>query len=238
MKSLLRYIRILILHLIYKCRPSLILSDGVVIIAPHPDDEVIGCAGLIQTLIEQGIPPHVIILTGGEGAHRECCDVDKYEIKKERRVLALRAAETLGLPISYIHFLDYPDEHIHISCLETEVLDKIIMELSPKSIFVPHWGEGMDDHINTAEIVKKLIADKNIPIYEYCVWMWYYNVWNLDNKNARILKMSRNQHQSKLRAIEQYIAPKAPCGKPWSGVLPRPFLYAAKWNRELYFRVR
>ena len=238
MKSLVRYIRLIILRLLYQFRPSLSLSDNTVIIAPHPDDEVIGCAGLIQTLMERGIPPHVIILTGGEGSHRECCDVTKDEIKKERRTLALGAAETLNLPISRVHFLDFPDEYIHISCSETENLDKIITELSPKAIFVPHWGEGMDDHINSAEIVKKLIADKNISIYEYCVWMWYYNVWNLDNKNARILKMSRNQHQSKLRAIEQYIVPKAPCGKPWSGVLPNPFLYAAKWNRELYFRVR
>lgn len=238
MKSLVRYIRLIILHLLYQFRPSLSLSDNTVIVAPHPDDEVIGCAGLIQTLVEHGIPPHVIIMTGGEGSHRECCDVTKDEIKKERRTLALRAAETLKLPISHVHFLDFPDEHIHISCSETEKLGKIITELSPKSIFVPHWGEGMDDHIQAAKIIKTIVVGKSVSVYEYCVWMWYYNVWNLDFKSARILKMSPTQHLGKLMAINHYLCPIAPCGKPWSGILPKVFLSAAKWNRELYFQCK
>ena len=68
--------------------------------------------------------------------------------------------------------------------------------------------------------------------------MWYYNVWNLDYNNARILKMTPAQHQRKLKAIEQYVTPLAPCGKPWSGVLPKAFLKAARWKRELYFKTR
>ena len=68
--------------------------------------------------------------------------------------------------------------------------------------------------------------------------MWFYNVWKLDNKNARILKMTPTQHQRKLKAIEKYVTPLAPCGKPWSGVLPKAFLKAARWKRELYFRVK
>ena len=48
------------------CSKQLDISgyDKVLIISPHPDDEVIGCAGLIQALGERGTPPHVIIMTG------------------------------------------------------------------------------------------------------------------------------------------------------------------------------
>lgn len=237
-KDIVRLFRIYILRLLYQFSPSLPLSDNSVIIAPHPDDEVIGCAGLIQRLIEQGFPPHVIIMTGGEGSHRDCCDVVEDEIKKERRALTLKVAEILRLPISHVHFFDYLDEHIHISCSETESLRKLILDLSPKSIFVPHWGEGMVDHIQTSKIVKTIVAGKNVSVYEYCVWMWYYNVWNLDFKSARILKMSLTQHQGKLMAINHYLFPKAPCGNPWSGILPRVFLSAVKWNRELYFQCK
>lgn len=238
MKLLLRYIRVVILHLLYRCKPSLPISNNTVIIAPHPDDEVIGCAGLIQTLVNRGTPPHIIILTGGEGAHRGCCDTSGTEVILERRKLTMSAANELGLPVSQIHFLGYPDENISQDFSETEKLKELLNRLSPQTVFVPHWGEGWSDHVKAAEIVKQLMKGKDISIYEYCVWMWYYNVWNLDKKNAYILKMNRTIHQRKLQAIDLYTTPLAPCGRPWSGDLPKVFLKAAKWNRELYFKVK
>lgn len=238
MKDFIRIVRILVLHIFYRYRPSFTISNNVAIIAPHPDDEVIGCAGLIQALAKRGTPPHVIILTGGEGSHRFCCDIPAEQIIKERRTLSLKVADTLGLPSSYVYFLDYPDEHILMNHSETEKLQELLSLLSPNVVFLPHCREGMPDHVNSAKIVKELMKDKKVSIYEYCVWMWYYNVWNLDYKKAYVLNMSHEMHQCKLKAIEQYITPLAPCGNPWSGVLPKPFLKAARWSRELYFKVK
>lgn len=238
MKSFIRYIRLFILHFLNNNKPLLELSENTVILAPHPDDEVIGCAGLIQALVERGTPPHVIILTGGEGSHRGCCDISAEDIIKARHQLTITAAKTLGLPLSNIHSLEYPDGGIDIAHSETEKLKVLLTQLSPKALFLPHNGEGWSDHINVLGIVKKLMKCHVVNIYEYCVWMWYYNVWKLDNKNARILKMSPSQHKRKLKAIEQYVTPLAPCGKPWSGVLPKPFLKAARWNKELYFKTK
>ncbi len=138
MKSLLRYIRLVILHLLYRCKPSLPLSDKTVIIAPHPDDEVMGCAGLIQHLVENGTPPHVIIMTGGGGSHRYCCKVSEGRIIAERRHLAFRAAALLRVPISYVHLLDYPDGGINRNHPETKNLHELLTKLSPDSVFVPH----------------------------------------------------------------------------------------------------
>lgn len=238
MKVLFRYLRLVILHLFYRYRPSLPLSEKTIIIAPHPDDEVMGCAGLIQALLERGTPPHIIIMTGGGGAHRCCCAISEDDIVIARRELTLKSAKILGMPESHIHTLNYIDDSIAKDFPETEMLKELLNKLSPKTVYVPHWGEIMPDHIRTTEIVKELMKDTKGAIYEYCVWMWYYNVWNLDNKNAYVLKLSPAMHKRKLRAIDQYITPLAPCGKPWSGVLPKVFLKAARWNKELYFKVR
>ena len=238
MKDHIRHIRLFVLHLLYRYRPSLPIIGDTVIIAPHPDDEVIGCAGLIQALVERNTPPHVIILTGGEGSHRGCCDISADEIIEARHQLTITAAKTLGLPLANIHCLHYPDGGVDFANAETEKLKILLEELSPKALFLPHNGEGWSDHTRVLGIVKELTKSTFINIYEYCVWMWYYNVWNLDNKNARILKMTPAQHKRKLKAIEQYVTPLAPCGKPWSGVLPKAFLKAARWNKELYFRIR
>lgn len=237
MKALIRYIRIAILHLLYRLRPVLALTNKTVIIAPHPDDEVIGCAGLIQALVERVTPPHVIILTGGEGSHRGCCDTSAEEIVSARHQLTLKAAAMLGLPESHIHCLSYPDGGVALEHPETDRLQELLSELAPQSVFVPHRGEGWSDHLQAAEITKHLLKGLDVSIYEYCVWMWYYNVWRLDFKQALLLRMSCAQHQRKLQAMDEYVTPQAPCGKPWSGVLPKPFLKAARWNKELYFLV-
>lgn len=43
------------------------LGDRVAIVSPHPDDETLGCAGLIQRLLQRGVMPLVIVFTNGDG---------------------------------------------------------------------------------------------------------------------------------------------------------------------------
>ena len=68
--------------------------------------------------------------------------------------------------------------------------------------------------------------------------MWYYNVWRLDWRSARLLRLDKDGFGLKLAAMDAYTKPLAPCGKPWSGVLPKVFLWTGRWNRELYFKVK
>ena len=243
MRDLIRYLRVAVLHLIYRFRPSLHLTDKTIVIAPHPDDEVIGCAGLIQVLVERGTPPHVIILTGGEGSHRGCCDITAEDLIAGRHSLTMKAAETMGLPMANVHCLQYPDGGVALEHQETENLAALLQELKPDAIFVPHHGEGWSDHLKPAEIVKALIGmfnenededskqnedededskqersaslNSKPELYSYCVWMWYYNVWDFRMKDAFLLRLSETQHRKKQKAIEQYVTPTAPCGKPW-----------------------
>lgn len=274
MKDLIRTLRVVLLHLIYNICPSMPLPKRAMIIAPHPDDEVIGCGGLIQALVERGAHPHVIILTGGEGSHRGCCDITAEDLIAGRHSLTMKAAEIMGLPMANVHCLHYPDGGVALEHSETERLAALLKELKPDAVFVPHSGEGWNDHVRVAAIVAQITGGESVSqteneertvkgerltlkesvlctpssvlstenskpeLYSYCVWMWYYNVWRLDFKQARLLRMSCAQHQRKLQAIDEYVTPLAPCGKPWSGVLPKPFLKATKWNKELFFKVK
>lgn len=237
-KNIARLIRIFIFHV--KCQMSnkLELPSNIIIVAPHPDDEALGCSGLIQRMIENGKQVHVFILSGGEKSHQGCCHIDDSTLIDSRRNLSRKAAEILGLPLNQLHLLDYPDGNISFNNPETQRLQTLIEKISPDAIFVPHKGEGWNDHIEAGKIVREIIRTKSTPIqlYEYCVWFWYYNTWNLDWKNAFVLKMVQKEHQMKLKAIDVYIKPLAPCGNPWSGVLPHIFVKANQWNCELYFK--
>lgn len=212
------------------------LSGSVLIIAPHPDDEAIGCGGLIARLVAEGNAPHVAILTGGGGSLRGHGDFPETDVIAARRKLSLNAARELGMPEDNILFLDFVDGSISARPEgELERLRNLIAELKPANILVPHSGEGWPDHLAARKIGLELApADTNV--YEYCVWMWYYNVWNLNWKNASVLKMTPAEHTLKLRAMDAYIKPLAPCGRPWSGVLPSIFIKANRKNKELYFK--
>ena len=218
-------------------RPEIEPFGRVLIVAPHPDDEVIGCGGLITRLVGEGRVPYIVVMTGGEGSHRGCCNLTADAITEARRGLTLDALSILGVPRENIYELTYPDGGIILENTHTEQLRKLIDQLQPQTVFVPHWGEGWPDHVKTAEIVKGIVPTTT-AIYEYCVWMWYYNVWQgLDWMNAAVLKMAPEEHNLKLRSMDAYIKPLAPCGQPWSGVLPALFIKANHWNKELYFKV-
>ena len=222
--------------------PKLRLSGTICILAPHPDDEALGCGGLISHLCATGNYPHVVIMTGGGGSLHGHSNISEDIVVAERRKLTLKSAKALGLPEENVHFLDFIDGSI-ADRPESEIsrLRNLITEIKPSAIFVPHNGEGWPDHLATRRIgidlANQLTAVPKPDIYEYCVWMWYYNVWNLDWKNARKFKISSAEHEAKLRAVHAYIDAKAPDGSPWSGFLPKAFLRANTARTELFFKL-
>lgn len=237
-KDYIRIIRIYIIRLLLTKSFSDYKNKKYVIFAPHPDDEVFGCSGLIQKLISEGKEVYIIFMTKGESSHNGCCNIDKIVLQNERAKLTYKALNLLGVHKENIFRLSYPDGSVNYNSDETNKLKELISAIKPGAIFVPHDGEGWNDHIETTNIARKLIKDTGIKLYSYCVWFWYYNVWNIDWKNAFVLSMTDNQHKQKNQAIDTYIYAKAPCGKPYSGVLPKVFVWANKWNKELFFEIK
>ena len=225
------------------CVPSIDLDvlGKTMVIAPHPDDEVLGCGGLIARLVNKGNAPHIAILTSGEGSHRGCCRTSEDDIVVSRRNLAFTAAGTLGAPAGNYHFIGLPDGSIpgkDDESKQVKILRNLILDLNPDTVFVPHWGEGWPDHLNAARLVRSILREEGHQpsVYEYAVWMWYYFVWRLDWRNAVQLKMRDSEYHLKCRAVDEYVIPQAPCGRPWSGVLPDLFISANKRSREIYFK--
>lgn len=211
------------------------INGRVLIVAPHPDDEVIGCGGLIARLVREGNAPQIIVMTGGEGSHGKDC-ADTAAIIKGRRGLTRNALSILGVPEQNLHELDFKDGGITAESEQMEPLKELIASLKPDTVLVPHWGEGWPDHVNTAKIIKSLVPT-TVQVWEYCVWVWYYQVWRgLDWANAASLRLTPREHELKVKAVDAYIRPLAPDGKPWSGVLPQIFIEANTGNIELYFK--
>jgi LmbE family N-acetylglucosaminyl deacetylase len=101
-------------------RPQLALKDDdrILVLAPHPDDEVLATGGLVQQALAQGLPVKVVFLTNGDNnefaflyfSKAFTLDSSSAVYAGQTRALeALRAGRELGLETSDESFLGYPD---------------------------------------------------------------------------------------------------------------------------------
>jgi len=93
-------------------------GERVLILAPHPDDETIGCAGIIQQAMKAGAQVRVVYLTNGDHNQFAFIVYEKripfrraefISLGEVRRKEAIKAMQLLGLPEDKLIFLGYPD---------------------------------------------------------------------------------------------------------------------------------
>jgi LmbE family N-acetylglucosaminyl deacetylase len=98
--------------------PPFTKDDRLVIIAPHPDDEILGCGGVIQQGLAAGADVQVIYLTLGDHnlvafklfSRSLILRARQYvQFGERRRQEAMAATGLLGLPADHLTFLGYPD---------------------------------------------------------------------------------------------------------------------------------
>jgi LmbE family N-acetylglucosaminyl deacetylase len=90
--------------------PHDLLNDQpVLVLAPHPDDESLGCGGLIADCQARGQSVHVLVLTDGSRSHPNSREYDAPRLAQLRREEARAAVAALGLPGDSISFLGLAD---------------------------------------------------------------------------------------------------------------------------------
>lgn len=64
-------------------------KDRVLVMAPHPDDEVLGCGGIIQRAVKMGLPVHVLFLTYGDANPWSSIAYHKWPVVMPEEVIAM-----------------------------------------------------------------------------------------------------------------------------------------------------
>ena len=89
-------------------------EQPLLVLAPHPDDESLGCGGLIAEHHARGHDVHVMVLTDGTGSHPRSREYPATRLSALRMEEARRAITALGLPEDRIDFLGLPDGHVSL----------------------------------------------------------------------------------------------------------------------------
>ncbi|WP_162530550.1 PIG-L deacetylase family protein [Rhodovastum atsumiense] len=85
-----------------------IAAGTALILAPHPDDESLGCGGLIAAASVRGRPPVVVVLTDGNEPEDAVAGGAPVLLRTRHEAETRTATELLGLPRERLHFLGLP----------------------------------------------------------------------------------------------------------------------------------
>ncbi|MFT7540694.1 MAG: LmbE family N-acetylglucosaminyl deacetylase [Gammaproteobacteria bacterium] len=145
----------------------------VLILAPHPDDDVIGMGGSAALHVEQGDDVHVIVVYSGlSGDPEQRWDPSEYGPMRQREARA--GGAHLGL--SSYEFWDYPEGHspAPYEVLKAAVhLGECIQKLAPDVVYCPWIGEHHLDHHVLARVTRLALAR-----IKFAGTAWGYEVWS------------------------------------------------------------
>lgn len=222
--------------------PHALSRRPVLVIAPHQDDETLGCGGLIAMKRDLGVPVSVVFVTNGANSHSDRPDlgtITSAELIDTRQREAVNALEILGLPRSDIHFLNAPDGMLdELNGPDKQALidrlASIMGHRRPLDVYVPHRKDRHKDHEAVWDLVHDALAraDVEYELYQYLIWMpWrspiFWKCAPADLRGAQCLEIN-GVLDRKIRAIDAY--------RSQHSVLPPGFLGRFYEPYEVFFR--
>lgn len=112
----------------------------VLVIAPHPDDEILGCGGTMARMIDEGLDVHVGIVTSGRPP--------AYSLESVAQVRDEATRSHAFLGVSETHWLDFPAAALgSVPAGELNAgIGGLIRKVKPDTLFVPFLGDVHQDH--------------------------------------------------------------------------------------------
>lgn len=191
--------------------PELIVQPTgktVMVLAPHMDDEVLGCGGTLAKHIQAGAHVTVVYMTdGGRGD----VALNEAELRPDQRreaqaaLVALRKAEAARaaklLGIQGIIYLDYPDGALRVDAGSVAKMDELLRALRPDHVYLPFVMDLHEDHWQTNcifyEAARRLPAAQTVQLT--CLG---YEIWTPLFAN-RVVDIS-DVIELKLRAVAEF----------------------------------
>jgi len=166
----------------------------ILVLAPHPDDEAIGCGGTLLHHARQRDQVHVVFLTSGEkGGHGR----SEAETIRVREAEARAAAKILG--VQKIEFWHLPDGAVRPTLVAVDRVRIKLNQFKPDKIYVTHDREMHPDHRGAARLLRRALAGRSGKRPD----VLGYEVWTPIQKLSGIVDISPFLER-KLRAVKTY----------------------------------
>ncbi|MEA3493459.1 MAG: PIG-L deacetylase family protein [Candidatus Margulisiibacteriota bacterium] len=131
------------------------MSKNVLVIAAHPDDEILGCGGTIAKHYRGGDKVRVVIVADGVTSRFYSPGMQNVELNKiahdqieTRKNELYEAAKIIGLQKDDIHYFGLPDQRLDQFPLLDIVkkIEYVAQDFPPNIVYTHHWGDLNKDH--------------------------------------------------------------------------------------------
>ncbi len=194
--------------------PDLLGGGGLVVVAPHPDDESLGCGGLIAEACARGIATRLIVVSDGSGSHPASRRYAAPRLRDLREAECREAAECLGLDPAAIRFLRLPDRAVPHEGPDADIAVTAIVDaardVDAGAVCVSWRHDPHCDHLAAARIVaaaRPVLG--RARVLHYPIWGWTLppghpigtppRGWRIDvsrHRNAKLAAIARHRSQT------------------------------------------
>jgi LmbE family N-acetylglucosaminyl deacetylase len=158
---------------------STVARKRVVIIAPHPDDETLGCGGAIALLCQYNYDVSVLVISDGTLSHPNSQKYPAPALQSLREQETLDALSILGVNQKAVTFLRLKDGSVPTLTASDFQKAKVLCRnylqaVIPETIFIPWRADPHSDHRATWQLIQAALLDSDMKLkcMEYPIWDW------------------------------------------------------------------
>ena len=217
-----------------RCLPA---TGRLVVVAPHPDDEVLSCGGLLQMQAARGGAVLVVAVTDGEASHRGSVQWTASRLAPVRRLESTNGLAQLGIPFSQVTRLGLPDGGVQH--LRPQLSEALVRLLRRTDLVVATWRlDGHPDHEAVGDAAAQACATVGCRLVEAPVWMWH---WGVPGDTAvpwgrlRGVRLTSLAQQRKARALAAHRSQLTPRDAGKEPVLGAEIQSRARRSTEYFF---
>ena len=149
------------------------------VLAPHPDDESLGCGGTLALLRRAGQAVHVVFVSDGTLSHPNSATYPAPRLRDLREAEALAALRELIIPETEATFMRLPDRNVPSPGQPGHEqagaeLAAVIRAFGPDTVLVPFERDPHPDHRATYQLLTTALTPVANPprVLEYLIWLW------------------------------------------------------------------
>lgn len=206
-------------------------DSRTVVVAPHPDDETLGCGALIAEQRRRGREVVVVALTDGDAAY----DTDGDEaLAARRRDEQRRALSALGVDWSDVVRLGLADGHVAEH--EPAVADALADIVRPSDLLVAPWPrDHHPDHEAAGRAAAEAAERHSCDLLFWLFWTWHHTDPDdaFDPDVLRRLEASRWSLAAKERALACHLSQFPTADRP-DAILDAALTEPATWGDEFF----
>jgi len=141
----------------------------VVVLAPHPDDETLGCGLLIADAVRLGVQLAVVVLTDGQASHPGSLRWPPAALGRLRRGETRRALARLGADRAALRFMGWRDGRLSEDARSLR-LRALLQAIGARTVLVSSPADSHPDHQAAWRLARRATRGSRARLMTYAVW--------------------------------------------------------------------